>query len=106
MEDAATAEISRSQIWQWIRSPRGELGDGRKVTIELFRRLLGEELRKVAALPGAADQKFDEAAWLLDKLVSSDEFVDFLTEPAYELVAALPTPCEPEVAAELMARLN
>ena len=94
MEDAATAEISRSQLWQWIRSPRGELSDGRKVTIELFRRLLGEELRKVSSLPGACAAKLDEAAWLLDRLVASDEFVDFLTEPAYELVAALPVPQE------------
>jgi len=90
MEDAATAEISRSQIWQWIRSPKGELADGRKVTIELFRRLLGEELRKVSSAPGAAVAKYDEAAWLLDRLVSADEFVDFLTEPAYEMVAAPP----------------
>jgi malate synthase len=104
MEDAATAEISRSQIWQWIRHPRGELNDGRKITIELFRRLLAEELRKVSGSPGASGQKYDEAAWLLDKLVASDEFVDFLTEPAYEMVAALPEPREPEVAAELIAR--
>jgi malate synthase len=97
MEDAATAEISRSQIWQWIRSPKGELCDGRKVTIELFRRLLGEELRKVSSLPGAASAKYDEAAWLLDRLVGNDEFADFLTEPAYEMLSALPT--IPEVAA-------
>ena len=90
MEDAATAEISRSQIWQWIRSPKGELADGRKVTIELFRRLLGEELRKVSSLPGASAAKYDEAAWLLDRLVGNDEFADFLTEPAYDFVAALP----------------
>jgi len=94
MEDAATAEISRSQIWQWIRSPKGELSDGRKVTIELFRRLLAEELRKVSSAPGAAGAKYDEAAWLLDRLVASDDFVDFLTEPAYEMVAALPQPQE------------
>src|SRR5205085_138411 len=46
MEDAATAEISRSQIWQWIRSSKGVLADGRKVTVELFRSLLAEELAK------------------------------------------------------------
>jgi malate synthase len=90
MEDAATAEISRSQIWQWIRSSRGELADGRKVTVELFRRLLGEELRRVSSMPGAFGAKYDEAAWLLDRLVVSDDFADFLTEPAYEFVAALP----------------
>src|SRR5205085_6362456 len=46
MEDAATAEISRSQIWQWMRSSKGVLADGRKVTVELFRSLLAEELAK------------------------------------------------------------
>ncbi|HUJ01130.1 MAG TPA: malate synthase A, partial [Usitatibacter sp.] len=87
MEDAATAEISRTQIWQWIRSPRGVLDDGRKVTLDMFRQMLAEELRKVCALPGSFGIKFDEAAWLLDRLVSSDEFVEFLTEPAYEMMA-------------------
>jgi malate synthase len=88
MEDAATAEISRSQLWQWIRSPRGVLDDGRKVTLELFRTVLGEELRKLAGKPGASQAHFDEAAWLLDQLVSDDEFADFLTIPAYEMVSA------------------
>jgi len=88
MEDAATAEISRSQIWQWIRSPKGELADGRKVTLELFRTLLAEELRKVSSAPGALGGKYDEAAWLLDRLVADDDFADFLTEPAYELVSS------------------
>ncbi|HUL56863.1 MAG TPA: malate synthase A [Usitatibacter sp.] len=90
MEDAATAEISRSQIWQWIRSPKGELADGRKVTLDMFRRLLGEEHRKVNAMRGAVEARYDEAAWLLDRLVSNDDFVDFLTDPAYEMVASLP----------------
>jgi len=87
MEDAATAEISRSQVWQWIRSPKGVLDDGRKVTLELFRELLAAELRKVSAMPGAAQLRNDEAAWLLDRLVASDEFAEFLTGPAYEIVA-------------------
>ncbi len=94
MEDAATAEISRSQIWQWIRSPKGVLDDGRKITIELFREILGEELKKAGGSPGAFGARFDEAAWLLDRLVADDAFVDFLTEPAYEFVAALPQPEE------------
>ena len=89
MEDAATAEISRSQIWQWIRNPKGELADGRKVTLDMFRRLLGEEHRKVNAMRGAVEARYDEAAWLLDRLVSSDDFVDFLTEPAYEMVSSI-----------------
>ena len=88
MEDAATAEISRSQIWQWIRSPRGVLDDGRKVTLELFRAILGEELRKLSSRQGAASGHLEEAAWLLDQLVSDDEFADFLTIPAYEMVSA------------------
>src|SRR5215475_5717325 len=47
MEDAATAEISRAQVWQWIRSSKGKLSDGRKVTAELFATILGEELKKI-----------------------------------------------------------
>jgi malate synthase len=80
MEDAATAEISRSQIWQWIRSPKGVLEDGRKVTIDLFGKLLGEELAKVKA--SEAEGKFDEAARLFEKLIVED-YVEFLTLPAY-----------------------
>jgi malate synthase len=89
MEDAATAEISRSQIWQWIRNPKGTLDDGRKVTLEMFRTLLGEELKKLSGARGAASLRYDEAAWLLDQLVSSDEFIDFLTGPAYEIVTTV-----------------
>ena len=88
MEDAATAEISRSQIWQWIRSPKGVLDDGRKVTLGLFRSLLAEELAALNGAPGAAALRYDDAAWLLDRLVEGDEFIDFLTEPAYEFIAA------------------
>jgi malate synthase len=88
MEDAATAEISRSQIWQWIRSPKGFLTDGRKVTLEMFREMLTEELRKVSGMRGASESRYDEAAWLLDQLISNDQFAEFLTEPAYEMVAS------------------
>jgi malate synthase len=94
MEDAATAEISRSQIWQWIRHPRGVLEDGRKVTLELFRKMLAEELRGLEAERGAASLRYEEAAWILDRLVENDEFIDFLTEPAYEFVATLPAVTE------------
>src|SRR5689334_12810474 len=97
MEDAATAEISRSQVWQWVRSPKGWLDDGRKVTLELFRTILEEELRRVSGQPGASGMKFDDAAWLLDRLVSDDSFVDFLTEPAYEFVSAVATVPDPVV---------
>ena len=83
MEDAATAEISRSQIWQWIRSPKGVLEDGRKVTLELFRELLAEVLAKVRA--AGAEGKPDEAAKLFDKLIA-DDYVEFLTLPAYRQI--------------------
>ena len=56
MEDAATAEISRAQVWQWIRHPDGILSDGRKVTKELFRGVLDEELVKIKRAMG--DDRF------------------------------------------------
>jgi malate synthase len=84
MEDAATAEISRSQIWQWIRSPKGVLDDGRKVTVELFRVLLKEELAKVKReMTGG---RYDEAARLFDRLTADDRYEEFLTLPAYHLI--------------------
>jgi len=89
MEDAATAEISRSQIWQWIRSPKGVLEDGRKVTKELFRQMMPEELNKVREYVGDAQYnagKYEEAARLFDKITNSEEFVEFLTSPAYEAI--------------------
>jgi malate synthase len=88
MEDAATAEISRSQLWQWVRSPKGVLDDGRKVTLELFRVLLKDELRPLSARGEQAQSRFLEAAALLDDLVARDRFEDFLTRPACQVVAA------------------
>jgi malate synthase len=84
MEDAATAEISRSQIWQWMRSPKGVLDDGRKVTPELFKPLLSDELAK-AKMAGASG-KLDEAARLFERLILDDNYPDFLTLPAYDLI--------------------
>ena len=89
MEDAATAEISRSQIWQWIRSEKGRLDDGRKVTRDLFRTLLAEELPKVRCVLGEAAYaagKYEEGAMLFDRITTDDTFVEFLTLPAYELI--------------------
>ena len=89
MEDAATAEISRSQIWQWIRSPKGVLDDGRKVTVELFRALLKEELPKVKSYLGDdawKAGKYEEAAKLFDE-ITTGEYVEFLTLPAYARIA-------------------
>ena len=84
MEDAATAEISRSQIWQWMRSPKGVLEDGRKVTAELFKRLLAEELAKVKA--AYSEGKYDEGARLFERITTDDDYVEFLTLPAYDLI--------------------
>src|SRR5438132_2289116 len=86
MEDAATVEISRSQIWQWIHHPRGILSDGRKVTVELFQQLLADELNKIKGVVGEqqyATRKFNEAAQLLDSIITEEQFVEFLTLPAY-----------------------
>jgi malate synthase len=88
MEDAATAEISRSQIWQWIRSPKGVLDDGRKVTVELFRQYLKEELPKVKQYLGDAAYaagRYEEAAQLFDE-ITTGEYVEFLTLPAYDRI--------------------
>ena len=86
MEDAATAEIARAQIWQWIRHPRGVLTDGRRVTSELFRQYLKEEQGRLARKLGAdayAKGHFDEAAALLDQITTAPEFHAFLTLGAY-----------------------
>jgi len=88
MEDAATAEISRSQIWQWIRSDKGRLDDGRKITTELFRQLLKEELPKVKSHLGDAawaGGKYEEGAKLFDSITTGD-YVEFLTLPAYDKI--------------------
>jgi malate synthase len=87
MEDAATAEISRAQIWQWIRHPRGRLSDGRKISAPLVRQVLTQELsalRDSLGTRGYAHTRFDEAGELFLSVSTSDEFVDFLTLPAYE----------------------
>ena len=87
MEDAATAEISRAQVWQWIRHSRGAFSDGRKVTRELFRDVLGEELQKIKAQIGQKrfdSSKFETAQKLFDQITTDDSFVEFLTLPGYE----------------------
>ncbi len=87
MEDAATAEISRAQIWQWIAHPKGRLEDGRQIDADLFRRVLDEELNKVRAEVGEERYdggKFALAAALLDDICTTAEFRSFLTLAAYE----------------------
>ncbi|QEZ46937.1 malate synthase A [Cupriavidus oxalaticus] len=86
MEDAATAEISRSQVWQWIRSPKGKLEDGTKVTAELVRKLIPEELAKVKELVGGDTTTYDRAAAIFEQMSTSEDFAEFLTLPLYEEV--------------------
>ena len=82
MEDAATAEISRSQIWQWIRHG-ATLDDGRAITRDLSRKILAEELSKLKnAAP--TDNRYDGAAKLFLEMIEAPQFVEFLTLPAYE----------------------
>ncbi|HUZ72422.1 MAG TPA: malate synthase A [Stellaceae bacterium] len=90
MEDAATAEISRAQVWQWIRH-KAELADGRTVDLALCRRLLDEELEKLKAAVGAdayAERRFGAAAAIFLSLLEAPRFPEWLTIPAYEKLVA------------------
>ncbi|WBR99956.1 malate synthase A [Pseudoduganella sp. SL102] len=85
MEDAATAEISRSQVWQWIRSPKGVLDDGRKVTADIVRSMIAEELPKVKeSAPDGTSPNYDRAAQIFEQMSTSESFAEFLTLPLYE----------------------
>ena len=87
MEDAATAEISRSQVWQWVVSPKGKLDDGRKVTADMVRTMIAEELAKVKAFVSAAGDEtatYDQAATIFDSMSLTPEYPEFLTLPLYE----------------------
>ncbi len=85
MEDAATAEISRSQVWQWIRTPKGVLEDGRKVTADMVRAMIPEELAKVKQVaPNGDNPSYVRAAEIFEQMSTSDTFAEFLTLPLYE----------------------
>jgi malate synthase len=88
MEDTATAEISRAQVWQWIHHPQGVLEDGTEVTVELFRQTLRDELERIKNdIVGPERYERDEfgkAAELVDQISTQDEFVEFLTLPGYD----------------------
>jgi malate synthase len=86
MEDAATAEISRSQVWQWVHNGVAT-AEGTPITAEYVRALETEELAKVRETIGEeayARGRYDEARELFDSVALADDFVDFLTLPAYE----------------------
>jgi len=82
MEDAATAEISRSQIWQWIHNGV-RTDDGTPITAEWVSRIEDEEL---AALDLAPGNRFDEARKLFERVALADDFADFLTTAAYDSI--------------------
>jgi malate synthase len=87
MEDTATAEIARAQLWQWVHHPTASLQDGRKVDPELYGKLRAEEVDKIKAALGEADfnsGKFPLAIQLLDRLVTEANFTDFLTLIGYD----------------------
>jgi len=88
MEDAATAEISRSQIWQWIHN-RVRLDDGRLITAELVGTIEDEELAKIREALGEqawAGGRFDDARKLFERVALADDFADFLTTAAYDSI--------------------
>jgi malate synthase len=90
MEDAATAEISRSQVWQWVVSPKGVLEDGRKVDAALVRALVPEELAKVKAAVVAQNEPvatYEQAAKIFEEMSLAQAFPEFLTLPLYEAMA-------------------
>lgn len=80
MEDAATAEISRAQLWQWLHHGT-KLDDGRTLTEALFKTVLSEEVEK---LGGRENESYFSAAEIVEKLVVSNDFETFLTIPGYD----------------------
>jgi malate synthase len=87
MEDAATAEISRSQVWQWIRSDKGRLDDGRKLTAEMVRGMIPgilEDIRKEHGDENFQRIPYTRAAEIFQEMSTSEQFAEFLTLPLYE----------------------
>lgn len=87
MEDAATAEISRAQLWQWVHHPDSRLEDGRAIDLGLYQTIRAEEIAKIEAAVG--EQAFEQgnyaqAAQMFDNIIASDELAEFLTLAAYE----------------------
>jgi malate synthase len=84
MEDAATAEISRSQLWQWVHN-NAFTDSGIEINIEFIKELIDEELKEIKKLT-PTDEMLDEAGTLFEDLIVNKEFEDFLTLPAYKLI--------------------
>ena len=91
MEDAATAEISRAQIWQWLKHSTS-LNDGRIVNIELFQSILEDEIKDLKQIIGKKqweEGKYEKAVELFEKMSISPDCKEFLTLPAYEEIVSL-----------------
>jgi len=90
MEDAATAEISRAQLWQWVKHGASTSG-GKKVTMEMLKPMISEEVARLSARAGAEEdrKRIARAGELFESMVASEVFPEFLTVPAYhELIAS------------------
>jgi malate synthase len=89
MEDAATAEISRSQIWQWVHIET-KLEDGTTVTDQLVRDVLNAEVASLRAQLGPEydEHRYDDARRIFEHVALADDFADFLTLPAYDVAEA------------------
>jgi malate synthase len=88
MEDAATAEISRSQVWQWIHNGV-KLEDGTPITAELVGQIEDEELAKIRETVGDeswTSGRYDDARKLFERVALADDFADFLTSAAYDSI--------------------
>jgi malate synthase len=87
MEDAATAEISRAQLWQWARHG-ASLSDGRKVTVQMLKPLIAEEVSRLSARASGEEEKIriSRAGELFESMVAAEVFPEFLTIPAYKLL--------------------
>ena len=89
MEDAATAEISRAQVWQWTHHPKTSLSSGDLITLTLVKKILDEELLKIREKldPKVYEEsKFELVKKILENLITDDKFADFLTSTAYEFL--------------------
>lgn len=87
MEDAATAEIARAQVWQWVHHPEGILEDGRNITMELVRGIMDEEMDRLRSELGHDRFKavpHESARQLFEEIIATPEFEEFLTLKAYE----------------------
>ncbi|MCP3031335.1 malate synthase A [Halobacillus sp. A1] len=86
MEDAATAEISRAQVWHWIRHPQGKI-EGEDITLELVQDILEEEMAKIKQVVGEQQYNnghYHQASQIFKELIEEDEFAEFLTLKAYK----------------------